>query len=609
MTELESCSENSHRELLISAAIDTIARHGISRVTLSSAAAIGKVSADRVKFCFKSEKQLLLSTLEHLEHEFIHILNANQTNANIAEERLHGYIHSCFDRRVFEKGKIAAWLAFRSESQAINDYRKIFRRVDQITSEIVHQSIFDILSETSQSTQYCNELAIGLQGIVNQLWQQLLASCDEIDRLQAIRSCERYLAHCQSQKGTERESLNTSKLNLESSDLLPFWTYQDQEFFDLEIETLFKPNWMLVGHVSEIPYAGDYLTFHGFGERALVLRSKNGDVNAFHNICRHRGSTLLVGQGRCRQSITCPFHGWRYDFDGNLQFVPIKESFPNVDPKHYSLKPVDLEIWHGFIFIRFKSGGQSVRGALKPLEPHIQEYRLEQMQPYQEPGNYSLENPDKLSVNWKIFHDIDNEGYHVPIGHPSLQQLYGHSYHDTEVEGIPMSLGKFNKRNANLWSVRNYQKLMPEFSHLSDNRQDLWLYFGVFPNLVFGLYPELMEVYMSLPVNLTTTEVINKCYALPDNRKGIKAIRYLNRRINAITSDEDYFYMNSMQEGLSSSAYPQWTLSETAETGIRAYHHAIQAQLPVAKLRYKPNSGTIAEVNSLLANGLRKNSL
>ncbi len=387
------------------------------------------------------------------------------------------------------------------------------------------------------------------------------------------------------------------------SDLLPFWTYQNAEFFELEIEKLFKPNWMLVGHVSEVSEAGDYLTFNGFGERALVVRTHEGKLNAFHNICRHRGSTIVHDKGRCRQTLTCPFHGWRYDFNGRLKFVPGRSGFPNLDEDAYSLKPLDLEIWHGFIFIRFISGGRSIKEQLQPIEHEIREYRLHELHPYEEPPQYAFDNPEDLPINWKIYHDIDNEGYHVPTGHPTLQQLYGNSYVDTYLSGIPISKGRFNERIGSLWSVRNYRNLMPRFEHLSEERQNLWLYIGVFPNLVLAMYPELMEIYMTVPRTPTHTEVIGKCYALPDNRRGMEALRYLNRRINMTTAGEDYFYMNAMQEGMRSSAFPKWTLSQTAETGIRAYHHAIQAHLPVARLESKPLGGTLSIVNDeLLAN-------
>ena len=501
-------------------------------------------------------------------------------------------------KRIFVADKIAAWYAYWSSNHAVKDYREILTKSDQFDIQLIKECVVDLLDQSTSANLDAEVLARGLQGMIDSLWRQALISSDSISRMDAIEMCERYLSQFMPFNNTFFED---DFNNNEVSDLLPFWTYQDDEFFELEIERLFQPNWMLVGHVSEIPASGDYLTFQGFGERALVVRDKSGKVNAFHNICRHRGSTILTGEGRCRQSLSCPFHGWRYNFDGKLQFVPGQSGFSNLDPEKYSLKPVDLEIWHGFIFIRFVSGGPSVQEQMQPIEHEIEHYRLNELRPYQEPAQYAFQNPESLPINWKIYHDIDNEGYHVPIGHPTLQQLYGLSYVDSYVKDIPVSKGRFNERVGNLWSVNHYRKLMPKFEHLPDDRQDLWLYIGFFPNLVLALYPEMVEIYMSIPCTPTRTEVIGKCYALPDERRGIEALRYLNRRINMITAGEDYFYMNAMQEGLKSSVFPKWTLSETAETGIRAYHHAIQARLPVAKLENKPRPGTIAKLNDQLA--------
>ncbi len=591
--------KDSPKERLIEAALGQIAADGISRVRLSRAAAVCGLSSHEAKIYFKTRKQLLLCTLESLEDDFIHAIKECQAKPGSAEHKLQEYIRTCFTQHPFSYRNLAAWLTFRNMSRKHLDYRPICQRGDQVRAEIVQQIIGKWLLEAARPQQACRAISMGLQGIVNHHWQRFMLSPDEFDPFSAIAACKQYLAAA---LPLPSEPLHGSSLDLnrELSDLLPFWTYQDQELFDLEIQELFKPNWMLAGHVSEVPNSGDYLTFEGFGERAIIIRNKSGNLNAFHNICRHRGSTLLTGTGHCRQSIRCPFHGWRYDFDGNLAFVPGQDGFPNLATQCYSLKPLDLEIWHGFIFIRFVSGRPPVREKLKPLEPHVQEYRLAQLQPYEEPSVYRQDNPDKLAVNWKIFHDIDNEGYHVPIGHPSLQQLYGPSYHDIEVKNIPVSLGHMNQNPASLWSVRNYHNLLTGFDHLSEKRQDLWMYFGFFPNAVFALYPDMMEIYMSLPVTVTQTHIIGRCYALPDERRRTRALRYLNRRINYATTGEDYFYMNSMQEGLRSSAYPQWTLSTKAETGVRAYHHQIQRCLPVAKLRHRPAAGTLAQVNSML---------
>jgi len=105
--------------------------------------------------------------------------------------------------------------------------------------------------------------------------------------------------------------------NLTETDLLAPWTYESQAFLDIEIDTLFKPNWMWVGHECDIPNAGDYLTFEAFNERVLIVRSKSGEVNAFHNVCRHRGGRLVIDDaGTCEHALVCPFHGWSYSFDG-----------------------------------------------------------------------------------------------------------------------------------------------------------------------------------------------------------------------------------------------------------------------------------------------------
>ena len=399
--------------------------------------------------------------------------------------------------------------------------------------------------------------------------------------------CERYLDAIRP-NASNQPSIKT---NGEFSDLLAPWTYKNEEFLELEIDRLFKPNWLLVGHVCDIPDPGGYLTFEGFGEKAMVVRNRTGELRAFHNICRHRGSQILNGEGACRNALFCPFHGWRYDFDGNLKFIPGRDGFSDIDTSQYSLVPVDLEVWNGFIFIRFQSGGISVKEQMQPVEDQIAEYRLSELQPYGPHARFVY------PVNWKVVHDIDNEGYHVPFGHPSLQQLYGNDYVDTDIERIPVSIGRFNEKIGNLWSVKNYRKLMPDFEHLPEQRKNMWFYVGKFPNLVFALYPDLMEIYMSIPIDLTHTQMVSRVYALPDERREIRALRYLNRRINKSTDMEDRFYMNTIQQGLTSTVFPKWTLSRTAELGVGAFHYEIQEHLPVAKMAHQPKPGTIAIFN------------
>ena len=109
---------------------------------------------------------------------------------------------------------------------------------------------------------------------------------------------------------------------------LPGWTYNNEELFELESVNIFKKNWQLVCHESDLPETGDYITYDLLGERALLVRGQDKQIRAFHNLCRHRGSRLVVGErGNCKNVITCPFHAWIYNLDGTLRGPSRSETF------------------------------------------------------------------------------------------------------------------------------------------------------------------------------------------------------------------------------------------------------------------------------------------
>lgn len=381
-------------------------------------------------------------------------------------------------------------------------------------------------------------------------------------------------------------------------DTLAPWTYLSSEFFDLE-SSLFKNHWMLVGHISELDKPGDFVTFDAVGERAVVIVDEQNQLRGFHNVCRHRGAKLLDGSGHCKHRINCPFHGWSYKLDGTLASLPLPETFSNLNKEEFGLPPIKVEQWHGLVFINFDAESQSLAEHLQSVEAEVAPYNIANMQPI-------IDKYDELKpYNWKVIHDIDNEGYHVPVGHPSLQQLYGQSYEDRIESGIPISDATINEKPAQLWSVRNYQKLLPEIDHLPAHRQKSWWYIGLFPNTVIALYPDMVEFYMTVPVTVDSTRYIGRAYALPTADRKIKACRYLNLRINGITEREDESFVYDMQEGMRSSAFPEPELSST-EQGVLHFHQKIQQSFPVTTLRSEPAPGTLVDVNSTLANVNKK---
>lgn len=377
---------------------------------------------------------------------------------------------------------------------------------------------------------------------------------------------------------------------------LPWWTYFNKELLELEKDQLFRRCWQLVGHVNDIPEAGDYLTLDVVGERAIAVRGKDGEVRCFHNVCRHRGSRVVADErGSCKAAIVCPFHGWSYNFDGTLRGAPRARTLPKLNPTEHGLVPLEYEIWQGLIFVRFAPSEQpSVAEMMAPHLAEVARYRIGEMQPL---GGFDAE---EMAVNWKAVRDVDNEGYHVPIAHPSLQDLYGRSYVDeAHSYGTSRSFAPFNQGESKLWSVKHYKKILPPVEHLPEESQRAWLYIGLFPNTVLMLYPDQVGFYQEFPLAIGRTLQRSGTYALADARREMKLARYLTKRIDRVTSREDTQLIIWSWESMQSSGFAGMILSDL-EAGVRSYHDQLRKLIPVFNLDDEPAAGSLAQLNSSL---------
>ncbi|HEX3065288.1 MAG TPA: aromatic ring-hydroxylating dioxygenase subunit alpha [Dongiaceae bacterium] len=379
---------------------------------------------------------------------------------------------------------------------------------------------------------------------------------------------------------------------------LPGWTYHNAEFFELEKEYLFLSNWMLVCHVSEVPNPGDFATLRLMGERALVIRGEDGELRAFYNVCRHRASAVVQGRtGSCSSTgIRCPYHGWVYGLDGSLKAVPAEATFPGLNKADYGLKPIDIEVCLGFVFIRFRSVGPSVAERLAPYMPELVKYRLDEMVPFGEPWAADYD------VDWKNIIDNYLEGYHVPVGHPGLYRLFGTRYEAEAQEGyVSRAMHWLRDKPSSNWSERHYQKLLPEAAHLPQERRRAWSYYTLLPNLGLDLYPDMIDFFQLIPTGPGKCRIRGRCYRLPgDDRPEMKAAQFLNYRINTQVQSEDDELVRSVQVGLASESYCGGILSEK-EVCLRQFHDMVRALLPVARLPEPPEAGTMWTMNETLS--------
>ncbi|MGD2172717.1 MAG: aromatic ring-hydroxylating dioxygenase subunit alpha [Gammaproteobacteria bacterium] len=376
---------------------------------------------------------------------------------------------------------------------------------------------------------------------------------------------------------------------------LPAWTYHNAELTRLELEEVFLKSWMFVAHISDIPRAGDYQCFEIGDERAVAVRGQDGEVRAFHNQCRHRASRVVADdKGHCGKAMICPFHGWSYNLDGSLRNIPRADTFPDIDPQEFGLKPLDCEIWQGMIFLRFGGSGPSVAEQFAEAAEEVGLYRIEDMKPLDAPWRYDFE------LDWKAVLDIDSEGYHVPVGHPELFDLVGASYTDQVTEsGLARAYGLLDQRRHRLERNREYVAALPEESYLPESHRNLWIYWGMFPGFVVTLFPDQVEIYQSYPVGSQHSVMAGATYALPDDRPQMKKARALNREINMSVGDEDVQLVKWAAEGMRSSAFEGAMLSDL-ELGVAALQNRLREILPVVGLPSAPEGDSLREVNERL---------
>ena len=190
------------------------------------------------------------------------------------------------------------------------------------------------------------------------------------------------------------------------------------EFFELERKAIFDRAWLQVGRIEQLPAAGSYFTreLEVVRGSVVVVRAGDGEIRAFHNICRHRGNKLawnddprLDASGSCEQ-FACKYHGWRYELDGRLDYVQQEEEFYGLDKSTYGLLPVRCEVWAGFVFVHMGEPQETLREFLGPMVTAIEDFPFDRLT-----SCYRFRSV--VPANWKLMIDALQEQYHAPIVH------------------------------------------------------------------------------------------------------------------------------------------------------------------------------------------------
>jgi len=207
-------------------------------------------------------------------------------------------------------------------------------------------------------------------------------------------------------------SLRDNTLPYLGSDNIKTERYLSREFHELEVEHVWKRTWQAVCRETEMPNSGDTQLYEIAGLSVIVTRLENGELAAHRNVCLHRGRQLI--DGNCNKKVfTCPYHAFTWKLDGSFKGAPCQWDFDHVDPDKFSLPPVQVGTWGGWVFINMDMEAPSLADYLGVLPEHFKRWKPEQ--------RYKMVHVQKvIPCNWKVGWEAFIESYHAIATHPQI---------------------------------------------------------------------------------------------------------------------------------------------------------------------------------------------
>jgi choline monooxygenase len=348
--------------------------------------------------------------------------------------------------------------------------------------------------------------------------------------------------------------------------------YLDPEVLRVEDERIFSRTWQFAGHVSQLPNAGTYLTVNAGTQPVLVVRDDEGELRAFRNVCRHRGSRLLSGAGECKKAIRCRYHGWTYRMDGTLIGVPEGRQIPGLDKSTLGLFPARVEVLKGLVFVNLDLHATPLAEQVAGLPERLAPYGFENLKPV-------VENETSQPANWKIVIDNYLEGYHVPIAHPGLMRLVDYKNYDVELfdNWVWFDAPLRDKPSGNLLE-RTYQRLVEPMPGLGPDDTRVWRYILIYPNTTIDLYPDQIGIWQILPQGTDATHDVAMTLLPPSGSAKTRAVQLANRKINQLVSDEDVDLVANQQAGIATHGFEPGPLSRR-EAAVGWFADRIRADL------------------------------
>ncbi|WP_042350633.1 aromatic ring-hydroxylating oxygenase subunit alpha [Bacillus massiliigorillae] len=360
--------------------------------------------------------------------------------------------------------------------------------------------------------------------------------------------------------------------NIEESYTLPSHFYTDSDIYNLEIENVFNKGWLYVCHKEKVAEPGQYMTFEIFNQNIFITKDKQHKINAFYNVCPHRGHELVQGEGK-KSVITCPYHAWSFQLDGAFNNGRAVKQMKNFDEKEVCLKSIKVELFCNLIFINFDENAPSMQKLYPDLEKEIYE-RLPQVDSL----TFSKRLSYNVKANWKNINDNYLECHHCAVAHPQFVQMIDMNNYQIQTFDNYIKQTGIGKKGYN-----NEVLAVEEKDVLQYNSYWLW------PNVMIDIMPGEpgMIIMNIIPINEEECIEIFDFYFLNSEptAEGWDNIEYQDKVLNI----EDIVLVESVQRGLKSRGYTdgRYVVDEgrscISEHGVHHFHGLVLKALECKK--------------------------
>jgi glycine betaine catabolism A len=327
---------------------------------------------------------------------------------------------------------------------------------------------------------------------------------------------------------------------------LPARFYTDPAWFQRELERIHLDMWLYAGRADRIARPGDYFLFQIADAEMLILRDERGQIRAFHNVCRHRGTRLCTEpDGHLPNRIRCPYHAWTYRLDGTLAQAPHMEKVRGFLEADHPLGPVAIANWAGNLFVNLSARPIPFAEHLAGLDKKFANYAMEELR-VTERRRY------EVRANWKLIVQNYHECLHCPIAHPQLNRVSHYLSGDNEPPQ-PTYLGsRMDLREGVATLSTSVHPRRQPLARLEPHELRTVHYYAILPNMLINLHPDYVVTFRFDPRGVDRTDI--ECEWLFHESEV--------RRPGFDPSDAvDFWDITNRQD---------WELSDQAQLGIRS---------------------------------------